>query len=258
MTSPSTAEDEGKPIWVRSPISILFDVVKLQKTHPWDIDLRGLLETIVAEIRRAGHIEFEASGVALLSSAIIFRRKSELLLKLEEPPRPPEQREVIPTILPVAINLPVMAAHGKISLSELAQALMEAISAQMSEKGEGEALDELPPLLERPDEFMTNLEERMGDLLERIRDLLKGKDIVSFSFITKEMDLIEAIRTFITILYLASRGAISIQQDPETKEIWMGRVREGERGEEGEGVGDGDGDGDGDGGTGRGAGEEDD
>jgi len=244
MTSSAGTAEEEKPIWVRSPISILFDVVKLQKTHPWDIDLRSLLEMIVTEIRRAGHIEFEASGVALLSSAIIYRRKSELLLKLEEPPKPPEQKEIIPTILPVAINLPVMAAHGKISLSELAQALMEAISAQMSEKGEGEVLEEFPPLLERPDEFMTNLEKHMGELLERIQDLLKGKDLVSFSFVTNGMDLIEAIRTFITLLFLASGGAICIQQDPETKEIWIGREREGE--------------GDGDGGTGRGAGEEDD
>lgn len=247
--TPSATSEEGKPIWVRSPVSILFDVVKLQKTHPWDIDLRGLLEAIMAEIRRAGHIEFEASGVALLSSAIIFRRKSELLLKLEEPPKPPEQREAIPTILPVAINLPVMAAHGKISLSELAQALMEAISAQMSERGEAEALEEIPPLLEHPDEFMTNLEERMADLLERIRDLLKGKDLVSFSFVTKGMDLIEAIRAFIMLLFLASRGAICIRQDLGTKEIWMGH----ELGEEAEGEGDGDE------GTGRGgAGEEDD
>jgi len=236
----SSVSEEGKPIWVRSPISILFDVVKLQKTHPWDIDLRSLLEMIVSEIRRVGHIEFEASGVALLSSAIIFRRKSELLLKLEEPPKPPEQRETFPTILPVAINLPVMAAHGKISLSELAQALMEAISAQMSEKGE--ALEEIPPLLERPDEFMTNLEARMGELLGRIQDLLKGKDLVSFSFITKGMDLIEVIRTFIMLLYLANGGSIRIQQDFETKEIWIGGERAGE----------------GDGGTGRGAGEEDD
>jgi len=236
----ATEGEEGKPLWVRSPISILFDAVKLQKTHPWDIDLRGLLEIIMAEIRRAGHIEFEASGVALLSSAIIFRRKSELLLKLEEPPKPPEPKEALPTILPVAINLPVMASHGKIALSELAQALMEAISAQLPERGEGEMEEELPPLLEQPDEFMTNLERRMGELQGRIQDLLGGKDLVSFSHLTKGMDLIEAIRTFIVLLFLANSGKISIQQDYETREIWIGREDEAH------------------GGTGRGIGEEDD
>jgi chromatin segregation and condensation protein Rec8/ScpA/Scc1 (kleisin family) len=235
-------EEEGKPIWVRSPISILFDAVKLQKTHPWDIDLRGLLEMIMAEIRRAGHIEFEASGVALLSSAIIFRRKSELLLKLEEPPKPPEQKEALPTTLPVAINLPVMASHGKIALSELAQALMEAISAQMPERGEGEMAEELPPLLEQPDEFMMNLERHMGELQGRIQEMLEGRDLVSFSHLTKGMDLQGAIRIFILLLFLASSGKIAIQQDYETREIWIGRE------EGGEGLG----------GTGRGTGEEDD
>jgi len=237
----TSAEEERKPIWVKSPISILFDVVKLQKTHPWDIDLKGLLEMIMTEIRRAGHIEFEASGVALLSSAIIFRRKSELLLKLEEPPKPPEQKETFPTILPIAINLPVMAAHGKISLSELAEALIEAISTQIPEKGE-EMMEELPPLLEQPDEFMMNLEKHMKELQERIQELLKDKDLVSFSYITKDMNLIDVIRIFITLLFLASGGTIYIHQDYETREIWIGGERKGED----------------DGGTGRGVSEEDD
>jgi chromatin segregation and condensation protein Rec8/ScpA/Scc1 (kleisin family) len=231
-------EDANKPLWVKSPISILFDAVKLQKAHPWDINLRSLLEIIMAEMRRAGYVEFEASGVALLSSAIIFRRKSELLLKLEEPPKPPEERETTTMIIPVALNLPVMVPHGKITISELVQALIEAISTQLSEKGEEEVLDELPPLLEQPDEFMVYLDKHMGALKERVRELLADKDMISFSYIVRGMALIEVIRTFIIILFLANTGQLYINQDRETKEIWIG-LREEAMGHDGSGRGDG-------------------
>jgi chromatin segregation and condensation protein Rec8/ScpA/Scc1 (kleisin family) len=229
--------EDAKPLWVKSPISILFDTVKLQKAHPWDINLRSLLEIIMAEMRRAGYVEFEASGVALLSSAIIFRRKSELLLKLEEPPKPPEEREAAAMILPVALTLPVMVPHGKIAISELVQALMEAISAQLPEKGE-EVLEELPPLLEQPDEFMIFLDKHMDNLRARVQGLLDDKDVVSFSFIVMGMTPIEAIRTFIILLFLANTGQLYINQDRGTKEIWIG-LREEAVDHDGSGRGDG-------------------
>jgi len=231
--------DNAKPIWVRPPVSILFDIVKLQKTHPWEVDLRALLETITSEIRRVGHIEFEASGVALLSSTIIFRRKSELLLKLEEPPKPPEPKEELDVVLPPPLNIPIVVPHGKISLSDLAQALMAAILTQMPEKKE-EAPDVLPPLLEQPDEFMVNLDAHIKSLQERIKKILEENEAVSFSYLVEGMTIIEVVRTFIIILFLAMRGFIDISQEEETKEIWIGRIREGEE----------------DGGTGRGTGQE--
>ncbi|MBO3803869.1 MAG: hypothetical protein JTT11_08405 [Candidatus Brockarchaeota archaeon] len=223
-------EEGAKPIWVRSPVSILFDIVKLQKTHPWDIDLKALLEAITSEIRRAGYVEFEASGVALLSSAIVFRRKSELLLRLEEPPKPPEPKEELEAVLPPPLNLPIAVPHGKISLSDLAQALIAAILTQMPEKVE-EAPEPPPPLLEQPDEFMVNLDRHMKELKERIGELLAGKDAVSFSHLVEGMTVIEAVRTFIILLFLATRGFVEMRQEEGTKEIWIGRRREGEGGD---------------------------
>ncbi|MGQ9514311.1 MAG: hypothetical protein ACUVTL_04595 [Thermoproteota archaeon] len=219
-------EDNSKPIWVRHPISILFDIVKLQKTHPWDIDLKMLLDIITAEIRRLGYIEFEASGVALLSSSIIFRRKSELLLKLEEPPKPPEPKEELSVIIPPPLNLPLIVPHGKISLSDLAQALMAAILTQMPEKV-AEEHDVIPPLLEQPDEFMVNLEKHMKELQERIQSLLVENDAISFSYLVEGMKLIDVVRTFIILLFLTTRGFFDIYQEDETKEIWIG-LRRGE------------------------------
>ena len=95
-----------KPFWLRPPYVILFDLLRLHRIKPWDVNITYLLNTFLAEMKKQGFIDFSASGTALLSSSMIHRMKSELVLEMEEPPKPPIARpnEEVPPPLPFPIR----------------------------------------------------------------------------------------------------------------------------------------------------------
>src|SRR3990170_8942081 len=79
-----------KPFYLRPPWNILFELNKLEKLTPWNVNIAYLLRSFLSEMERTGKVDFRASGVALDSSALIYLMKSKLLLTLQEPPAPPK------------------------------------------------------------------------------------------------------------------------------------------------------------------------
>jgi chromatin segregation and condensation protein Rec8/ScpA/Scc1 (kleisin family) len=79
-----------RPFYMRPPWNILFDISKLEKLTPWNVNISYLLNSFLSEMERNGKVDFRASGVALDSSALIYLMKSKLLLTLQEPPAPPK------------------------------------------------------------------------------------------------------------------------------------------------------------------------
>jgi chromatin segregation and condensation protein Rec8/ScpA/Scc1 (kleisin family) len=68
---------------------------------------------------------------------------------------------------------------------------------------------------------MTELKVKMDQLLERLVEMVKGTGIIEFSSLIKGMDRMNAIRTFITLLFLAQDGSVSLWQDEESEEIYI-------------------------------------
>ena len=79
-----------RPFYLRPPWNILFELNKLDKLKPWNVNISYLLRSFLSEMERSGKVDFRASGVALDSSALIYLMKSKLLLTLQEPPAPPK------------------------------------------------------------------------------------------------------------------------------------------------------------------------
>jgi len=75
-----------RPFYLRPPWNILFELSKLEKLTPWNVNISYLLTSFLSEMERTGKVDFRASGVALDSSALIYLMKSKLLLILQEPP----------------------------------------------------------------------------------------------------------------------------------------------------------------------------
>ena len=126
-----------KPFWLRSPWIILFDLVRLQRVRPWNVDLSYLLTTLVHELKRGGYIDLTASGIALFSSATIYRMKSELVLELQEPPKPPPERPM--EVLPPPIQLPYRHEYTLTTIENLIKALERVLKRLFNEilKGVG-------------------------------------------------------------------------------------------------------------------------
>lgn len=208
-----------KPFWMRHPYLILFDLLRLHRVKPWDVNIANLLNTFLTEMKDHGHIDFSASGTALLSSSIIHRMKSELVLKMEDPPRSPPQRlqEDVPPPLP----LPLRFEYTATPLSEVLQAIEEVIKSEVQLLSHKTSDLKPVPLVEELDDFITNIQDHLETLYHRLIHEFKNLQQISFTKLTTKMDILEVVRTFILILFLASRGNIELFQNPDSNDIMI-------------------------------------
>jgi hypothetical protein len=82
-------------------------------------------------------------------------------------------------------------------------------------------LPQASDLLPQFDKFMAELETQMNDFYLRLVEMVKGAGIIQFSNLIKGIVRIEAVRTFILLLFLAQDGKVTLWQDEETEEIYI-------------------------------------
>ena len=209
-----------KPFWLKPPWAVLFDLIRLQKVRPWDVNLNYLLTTLLGEMRRRGFIDFTASGIALLSSATIYRMKSELVLELQEPPRPPVERPM--EFMPPSIQLPFRYEYAATTIDNILKALEEALKSETMAQLQPKLIPitPAPPMIQEIDDFMVDIEERIEEMYNRILALApEGK--IPLSEFDDGLSRLESIRVFILILFLACNGRIQLWQDEEFGEIYI-------------------------------------
>ena len=212
----------GKPFYLRPPWNILFELNKLEKLKPWNVNISYLLRSFLLEMEHTGKVDFRASGVALDSSALIYLMKSKLLLTLQEPPPPPKPP---PDFIPPPLFLPLRHELTSTTIQNLLDVLDEVLK--------GEKLNRLDKVVSQPvlpavtdllpqfDAFLAELEARMQTLYELLLEKVKGAGIIEFSTIIKGADRIEAVRTFILLLFLAQEAKVSLWQNEETEELYI-------------------------------------
>ena len=218
--SDSTSTLKEKPFWLRPPWIVLFDLIKLRRLKPWDVNLARILNSFLLEMKRQGYIDFTASGIALLSSATIYRMKSELILKLQEPPKPPKERTV--DFIPPPIQMPFRYEYTTTNLDDLLHALEEAIRAESTTLSPEYGVAELvspPPILEELDTFLTEIDQRTEKLYERIQNLLDEDMQITFSSLISGLERFDLVRTFLILLFLATDHKIDLVQEEEFGEI---------------------------------------
>ncbi len=204
-----------KPYYLREPWEILFKDTKLEKTSPWSIDLVYILTTLLEEMSRVG-MDFRIAGTAINSSVLIYLKKAELLLKMEEPPKPPEEKQDV--YVPPPINLPFRFEFTTTSISDLISALEAALTDERRRATLKLPVMPVPiPELLDIEAYLLEIEERADTLYERI----VGMDGGPFSIfdLVRGVNLLEAVRVFMMLLFLAQRGKIDLKQDEEETDI---------------------------------------
>jgi segregation and condensation protein A len=180
---------------------------------PWNINLSDILTSFLNEIREKGYLDFSASGTALLSSSIIHRMKSELILKMEEPPKPKEKppEDFVPPPLP----FPFRFEYTLTSVSEILDALVSTLEHErvIIEKQQHSVLDELQVPTHQIDDFLLDIDKHMDKLyLDLIRKFEFEKEPISFIKLTTQLPQIDTIRTFILVLFLGHKNRILLIQ----------------------------------------------
>lgn len=211
--------DKVITIWSDPRWRVLFDVTRLNRVKPWQIKLAEILRALMEELGRAGLLDLNSCGVAAYSAATIHRMKTELLLKGDKPKPVSGGPERGLLVVPPPVDLPCMPEFMVVAVSELVQALKQALSGPR-EKNDGE---ERAPLLAvfdaELDEFLVKIEERLEEFLEGLRRIFGDKEIIGLRSIFEGVDRLEAARRFILLLFAAARGDIELIEDEEHRLI---------------------------------------
>ena len=211
-----------RPFYLHPPWNILFEINRLEKLAPWNINISYLLNSFLSEMEKMGKVDFRASGVALDSSALIYLMKSKLLLTLQEPPSSPK---VPGDYVPPPLFLPLRHELTSTTISHLLEVLDEVLK--------GEKLTHIDRVVQQPilpsfselmpqfDAFLADLEVQLEKLYNLLCERVNGKGIVEFSALAKGASRMEAIHMFILLLFLAQDGKISLWQNEETDELYI-------------------------------------
>lgn len=224
MTTPPSSTPTRRPFYLRPPWNILFEISKLEKLTPWNVNIAYLLRSFLSEMERTEKVDFRASGVALDSSALIYLMKSKLLLTLQEPPTTPPKapRDFVPPPL----FLPLRHELTSTTIQHLLEVLDDVLKGEKLLRldrvvAQQPVLPAVTDLLPQFDKFIAELELQVDQLYAILCEKVKGQGIIDFTTLSKGATRIEALRMFIYLLFLAQDGLVSLWQNEETEELYI-------------------------------------
>jgi len=220
-TAPATPM--RRPFYLRPPWNILFEISKLEKLTPWNVNIAYLLRSFLTEMEKTKNVDFRASGVALDSSALIYLMKSKLLLTLEEPPVTPKAPG---DFVPPPLFLPLRHELTSTTIRHLLEVLDDVLKGERLLRldhavQQHPILPAFTDLLPQFDRFMAEIELQVDQLYAILCEKVKGTGIVDFSTLSKGASRIEALRMFIYLLFLAQDGMINLWQNEESEELYI-------------------------------------
>jgi len=223
MASASTAPIR-KPFYLRPPWNILFEISKLEKLTPWNVNIAYLLRSFLTEMERTQKVDFRASGVALDSSALIYLMKSKLLLTLQEPPVLPSKGPQ--DFVPPPLFLPLRHELTSTTIQHLLEVLDDVLKGEKLLRldhviEQHPVLPAVTDLLPQFDKFIAELAVHVDKLYAILCEKVKGSGIIDFTTLSKGATRIEALRMFIYLLFLAQDGLVSLWQNEETEELYI-------------------------------------
>lgn len=173
-------------------------------------------------MEKTGEVDFRASGVALDSSALIYLMKSKLLLELEEPPLPPKAPQ---DFLPPPLFLPLRHELTSTTIKNLLEVLDDVLKGERLIHLEKPVVESVLPtpseILPQIDLYLMEIERQMERLYASLSEKVKGAGLIELSTLVKGVGRLEAIRTFILLLFMAQDGRISLWQNEDTSEIYI-------------------------------------
>lgn len=224
-----TREEQTTKNYLSSAFSVLFDVLRINKVKVWSLDIASAIKGIIKEIREKGKLDFEMFGVALLSAAIIYRRKTEELLELEEPPKDSEIQNnenynteaISGNLLNLMSEIPIRIKHPAPDSNEVFSLLIKVVNQVLRERpivAQGNETNIEYELVTK-DEFLESIQDRIEMIRKRIEEMLVNGRKVLLNDVIYDEDWNETIRNFIAILFILSESDLEITFEGES--VWI-------------------------------------
>ncbi len=195
------------------PINVLFNPIDVSKKDVWTIDIIQILETLVKLLNQAGKKDYRVAGIAALSSAMIHRMKVESIFALQKAAmekRPLSQREDVDIDL---INMPYRhESTYPVTLDELLNVLENLIGSIANPRSSRRQIQFEP--VEVPDfnDYFISLEKIIGQYEELIVNKIRPTGSGTFRNIVSGLELIDVVRCFFAILFLARDTKVDLEQ----------------------------------------------
>ena len=208
-----------KPFYFHPPLSVLFEIHRLEKVMPWDIDIAYLLKMFLEEMQQQGEVDFRASGMALESSSTIYLKKTKLLLKLEDPPPSPRSA---PDFIPPPMFLPLRYELSSTTIDNLLNVLDDVLKGEhMRPRPPPPIILPTPEIIPQVDLYLLEIDSRMNKLYDQLCQLAATGELIAFTKLVTGLEKMEAVKTFIILLFLAQRGKIGLWQEEEIEELYI-------------------------------------
>jgi len=199
----------------KPPLNLLLNPDYIRRRRPWELDLEELLNLLLKVLKEKG-IDLRLAGTAALNSTLIYRLKVEsffLFEKLKEKSFPITKLD-LPTL-----TFPFRFEYSYTSIEDLIEAFRLIIESSKVKRKEKLKVKEMEPIINL-DTFQIYLKKALDEFREKILELLKFNKFLKFSDLIRGKDLLEAIRNFLLLLFLATEGLIILEDVEEDILIW--------------------------------------
>jgi segregation and condensation protein A len=205
----------------KPPLNLLLNPDYAMRQRPWDISLRQLLHLLSQILQRFKLRDLRLCGTAVLTSALIYRLKVETLFLFE---RLKEKRGVRRVgEIPPLIQLPFRYELAATSIDDLIKAFEVVLNEIIYGKKEKKTVQmpEVEPIIEI-DTFEAFIKNALEAFKQELFNALLSKSRLSFNNFVKGKSLIERVRAFILLLFVASEGLIELEQviEEDEKEVY--------------------------------------
>ncbi len=207
--------EEGPPNSIsQEPVSILFNPNSVVKKDVWDIDLIEILNLLKRILEKAEKKDLRVAGMAALSSSLIYRMKVESIFALQKTAMEKKSNRQRTDVDIELIDIPYRhESTYPVSLDDLLGLLQNLIgSIANPQSRRGKQLDIEP--IEPPDfqEYFISLENIIGKYEDLIIRKIANQGFGMLQNIISELDMVDSIRCFFAILFLARDEKIDIEQ----------------------------------------------
>lgn len=206
---------EGTPNSIsQEPVSILFNPNSVVKKDVWEIDLIEILNLLIRILEKTEKKDLRVAGMAALSSSLIYRMKVESIFALQKAAmekKPIRQRTDVDIEL---IDIPYRhESTYPVSLDDLLGLLQNLIGSIANPQSRRSKQLDIEPI-EPPDfqEYFISLENIIGKYEDLIIRKISNQGFGMLQNIISELDMVDSIRCFFAILFLARDEKIDIEQ----------------------------------------------
>jgi segregation and condensation protein A len=215
------SQEETKALISKVPINVLFNPEGIQKRDVWDIDLIQILSMLLKILEKTDKKDLRVAGMAALSSSLIYKLKVESIFALQKAAmekKPLRQRtDVDIDILEFPYRHESTYPVSLDELLDLLENLIGTIANPRERKGNKLRFEPIEP----PDfkKIFNNLENIIGEYQDLVLRKLQANGSLLLEKIVEELDMIDSIRCFFAILFLARDEKIDIMQEEGEEEI---------------------------------------